>query len=109
MDNKAFTVRKGPQGGDCTGPYYITIIGKPTLKDCIEQVVSSKGEWGYIGIDDDQHSIFGDPKLSYSCGDISNDGITDEYLNRIVVAGSGSGGWSRSDFKFKLMETTHEN
>ena len=103
--NKAFSYTLGTCGGDCTSPYYITINGEPTLKDCIEQILSNPREWGYIEVEDgNRMSVFGKPNLEYKYGDIKRDDITEEHLNKTVVSGRGGGGWSRSDFIFKLKE-----
>ena len=103
--NKAFSYTLGASGGDCTSPYYIRINGEPILKDCIEQILSNPREWGYIGVDDGSWmSTFGKPNLEYRNGDITRDDVTEEYLNKIVVSGRGSGGWSLSNFIFKLKE-----
>lgn len=36
----------GPQGGDCTGPYYITPKKSFTVRDFVNAVIADTREWG---------------------------------------------------------------
>ena len=54
--------RSGPERGDCTAPYTVTLDKKYTVRTFIKEVLKSKDEWGYIGIENENgKSVFGDP------------------------------------------------
>lgn len=90
----------GASRSDDTFEYIITIRKPMTVGEFIKEWITKKqDEWGYFGIYDGK-TIFGKPKCEYSKGKIITDPIPDEYLNAEIDAVSGSGGWSRSDFKF---------
>ena len=106
--NKVFDYRCGPTGGDCTSPYYVTLFGKPTLKDCVDQVVSSVGEWGSISVTEESAPRKTIAEVDYRKGDITSGDICENLLNRIVIAGSGQGGWSMSCYTFVLKGENNE-
>lgn len=82
---------------------YGVIIQKPmTVGEFIKEWITTRpNEWGYFGIYDGR-TIFGNPQCEYSNGKIITDPIPDEYLNSEIDAVNGSGGWTRSDFIFKI-------
>lgn len=95
-------IKYGKDSSDATCEYIITISRPMTVGEFIEEWMAKKiDEWGYFGIYDGK-SIFGHPKCEYRCGKIVTEQIPDEYLNAEIEEVFGSGGWSRSDFIFKL-------
>lgn len=86
---------------------YDVIIQKPmTVGEFIREWMTERpGEWGYFGIYDGR-SVFGNPKCEYSDGKITTDPIPDEHLNAEIDSVNGSGGWTRSDFIFKIRRKT---
>ena len=91
----------GPQGSDCTGPYYITPKKSFTVRDFVNAVIADTREWGYIGIAAPR-TIFGSPNIKYEWGKLTTANFSDEILNKQVLELSGSGGWSRSDYILKI-------
>ena len=90
----------GPQGSDCTGPYYIIPKKSFTVRDFVNAVIADTREWGYIGIAVPR-AIFGNPNIEYKYGKLIAN-FPDEILNKQVLELSGSGGWSRSDYILKI-------
>ena len=90
----------GPQGGDCTGPYYITPKKSFTVRDFVNAVIVDTREWGYISIAAPR-TIFGNPNIEYKYGKLITN-FPDEILDKQVLELSGSGGWSRSDYILKI-------
>ena len=90
----------GPQGSDCTGPYYNTTKKSFTVRDFVNAVIADTREWGYIGIAAPR-AIFGNPNIEYKYGKLIAN-FPDEILNKQVLELSGSGGWSRSDYILKI-------
>lgn len=99
-----FTYTLGKQGGDYTGPYYITLKGTPTLKECIEQVLRKTGEWGTIEVIVGKDRGSGEFSMGYNRGDVHDDGIPMELYDEKVISACGSGGWTYSRFSFILEE-----
>ena len=94
---KAFSTTTLFVGSDCTGPYDVTLYGKPTVKDFLNQLLEERREWGYIRIynkKEKKKSYY----ISYSHGNVDNYDIPDSIMNAKIVMADGSGGWSRSDF-----------
>lgn len=92
-------------GSDCTGPYSVSISKPMTVREFINELLSTyPGEWGYIGIYK-YGTIFGDPYCEYWHGKLLYS-LPDEYLDRKIEQVDGSGGWSRSDFLLKVEGET---
>lgn len=102
--NDLYNIQYGPQGGDCTGPYYITLKRECTVGEFIENWISNKQEWGYFGIYDGKGTPFGNPQCEYRYGKIITDPLPEEILNKKIKHIHGHGGWTRSDFLFELKE-----
>lgn len=94
--NNLFRIDYGPQGGDATGPYYITLLKECTVREFINEWLKNKGEWGYFGIHDKAGHLCRD----YKYGEIVGDPLPDYILDSTIKRVNGSGGWSRSDFIF---------
>ena len=90
----------GPQGSECTGPYYITPKKSFTVRDFVNAVIADTREWGYIGIAAPR-VIFGNPNIEYKYGKLIAN-FPDAILNKQVLELSGSGGWGRSDYILKI-------
>lgn len=100
--NDLFDMRCGQAGGDCTGPYYITLKRECTVREFMEYWMQKQQEWGYFGIDDGLGTPFGNPQCEYRYGEIITSPFPEEILNAKIRHVSGSGGWTRSDFLFKI-------
>ena len=92
-------IEYGKPCGDCTNVYKITIPPEMTVREFIEEWLTKTSEWGYFGISA-PNTIFGDPLCEYAYGEIKGKPLPDEVLDKKIVKAIGSGGWSRSDFKF---------
>lgn len=90
--------------GDCTTEYIITIIDRPTLKECIDQVISNELTSGKVGVKDKRYYDYSDEVLRYFHGEIKENAILDESLDKIVISGFGSGGYGRDLFIFELED-----
>lgn len=87
---------------DQTFVYEVTIQKPMTVGEFIKEWMTTRlDEWGYFGIYDGK-TIFGNPQCGYLDGKITSDPIPDEYLNAEIDTVLGSGGWTRSDFMFKI-------
>lgn len=94
-------IKYGKSYGDATCEYLITYSDGMTVRDFITEWLQNEREWGYFGIYDGQ-SIFGNPRCEYSHGIIKGKPLPKQYLNKKIVKVTGSGGWTRSDFKFTV-------
>lgn len=95
-------IRKGREGGDCTAPYYVTIQKPTTVGEFIEEWMKDEREWGYFGICNKSEPFFGSPVCEYWHGKIKGEPLPKEILKSNIDEVMGCGGWSRSDFQFKL-------
>ena len=92
-------------GSDCTGPYRVSILAeKMTVREFIEDILTNhKSEWGTIGIYNKRDTISGYPYMEYSHGEEKSH-MPEEYLDKVILKATGSGGWSCSDFILHLVE-----
>lgn len=98
--NELFILTLGPQGGDCTVRYYITLLKECTVGDFINFWLENyKSEWGYIGIHK-KGVIFGDPYCEYRHGELVSSPLPKDILDKKIIKVFGYGGWSRSDIEF---------
>lgn len=96
------TIYYGSMGGDCTSRYYITLKKPMTVDEFInEWLTNEPNEWGSFGIDDGK-SILGNPRCEYKRGKIVGNSLPDEYLKKKIKEVFGGGGWSCSEFVFKV-------
>ena len=87
-----------PTAGDCTAGYEVTMDKTYYVKEFIDEVLSNKGEWGYIGIKKEGvPTFFGDPNCEYKWGRLLSN-LPEEYLDKEISIVSASGGWSRMDY-----------
>ena len=90
-------------GSDCTGPYFVSISKPMTVREFINELLSTyPKEWGYIGIYKPK-TFYGDPCCEYSHGKLLYS-LPDKCLDQKIEQVEGSGGWSRSDFLLKVEE-----
>ena len=89
----------------------VTFFGTPTLRDLVDWVLA-RGEWGYIGIDvPNKQSLFGDPHIEYKDDRIivgafgAGTTLLDPFMDHVVQEVKWSGGWSRSDYLVKVVQT----
>lgn len=94
--------KSGPERGDCTAPYSVTLDKEYTVRTFINEVLKNKKEWGYIGIEDD-NSIFGDPHCEYAQGRLVSK-MKKDVLDKPVISVKADGGWSRMDYLLKIKE-----
>lgn len=106
--NDLFDITYGPQGSDCTGPYYITLKRECTVREFIEYWLSHySNEWGYFGIavsssESLSDLIFGNPRCEYKWGKVITEPLPDAILDSKIKRVTGSGGWSNSDLLFYI-------
>lgn len=105
MDKFDMSISYGPEAGDCTRPYYITLKRKNiTVEEFIKFILSDpdwKHEWGYIDIFTKKRQMPFNPvhQLEYSKGEAKgNNFIPKKILESPIKQVYGSGGWTRSDF-----------
>ena len=90
-------------GSDCTGPYEVTISKPMTVREFIDELLTSyPDEWGYIGIYK-EGEWFGYPHCEYKWGKLLYS-LPEEYLDKQIEKVSGHGGWSNSDFILHLVK-----
>ena len=78
--------------------YEVTIDRKYTVKEFINEVISNKNEWGYIGIKRGRaFTILGDPSCEYKLGELLSN-LPEDYLDKEISFVYASGGWSRMDY-----------
>lgn len=102
---KMIKIEYGQEYSDCTCDYKVTISKPMTVGEFIAERLKDKREWGYFGIADGK-SVFGNPHCEYSNGKIVTSQLPQKYLDAEIEEVYGSGGWSRSDFKFVVAETS---
>lgn len=92
---------------DATCDYELLITKPCTLRQFVEEVISNKKEWGYIGIQPkNKETIFGDPCIEYENGLLLST-FPDELLDKqidIKAKHEASGGWSRMDYLVRLVD-----
>ena len=89
--------------GDETAGYEVTLDKRYTVEEFINEVVSKKQDWGYIGIKQEGvPTIFGSPKCEYKWGKLLSS-LPNEYLNKEISIVSASGGWSRMDYLITII------
>lgn len=93
------SIKQGKEYGDASAEYIVVFDKGMTVREFIKEwLTENPNEWGYFGIYDG-FSIFGNPSCEYSHG-ILKGGFPRKYLNLPIIDVYGSGGWSRSDFRF---------
>lgn len=113
MNKFDMIISYGPEAGDCTRPYYITLKRKDiTVEEFIKFILTDpdwKREWGYFDIFTNKKQMPFKPKyaLAYSKGETKgNSVIPNKILQSTIKQISGSGGWSRSDFDILIKGDT---
>jgi len=86
--------------GDETAGYSVELTKDYTVKEFVDEVVSDKKEWGYIGIES-KGSFFGDPNCEYKWGKLLTE-LPSEILPNKIKSVKASGGWSRMDYLLVL-------
>lgn len=95
-------IKYGRDFSDATYEYIVTFTPSMTVGEFIEEWMGkNSSEWGYFGIYDGK-SIFGEPKCEYRRGEIITESLPSDVLQSEILSVSGSGGWTRSDFKFVI-------
>ena len=97
--------QSGRMRGDCIAPFDVTLSRECTLRELIAAVLERTEEWGYIGIDSDEHFI-PYPSCSYRYGKVISNDLTDEELDSPIQSVSATGGWSNMDYFVKLCPAT---
>ena len=85
----------GPECGDCTCAYYITLTREMTVGEFIEKQLSDTREWGWFEIRNDTSKLC---CLGYTHGKLDEPTMKIPYYDKKIKKCSGSGGWTRSDF-----------
>lgn len=104
MNSDKIRINYGAFHGDETWDYIITYPEGMTVREFINEQLADKREWGYFGIYNHNQYWFekGNPSCQYRKGEIINEPLPDNVLDSVIKDVSGSGGWSRSDFKFVI-------
>lgn len=85
-----FVESRGPFGDACS--LYKVQVRKPmSVQDLIDYVLTEKGEWGYIDVN--EH------RLEYRYWTIVSDNLTDADKQTEIKDMFAYGGWSRMDYK----------
>lgn len=105
MNNDDISITYGPEAGDCTRPYYITLKRKDiTVDEFIKWVLKQTREWGYISIGG-KNPFKSDYSLEYKHGVAKGNGIIPKgILTSVISKASGSGGWTRSDYQLTIKK-----
>lgn len=108
MSTPAYSFQCLHENGDSTANYNVVIAQSCTLREFIDHIVKTRGEWGYIGIKEPE-SVFGDPCIEYKPGQIITpdwENLMYIYLDSAVTSASYHGGWSRGDWQFEVGGST---
>lgn len=105
MTDADISISYGPQGGDCTGPYYITLHRSDiTVDEFIKWVITQTREWGYISIGG-KHPFKPRYSFEYKHGIAKGDGVVPKKILASVISKvSGGGGWTRSDYHLEIKK-----
>ena len=92
----------GPERGDCTQPYKVSISKKPyTVREFIDDVMRQRPkDWGRIELYSKRPSSFDDRPISsveYRRGEMGGR-FSNNDQNREIKEISADGGWSRMDY-----------
>lgn len=92
----------GPERGDCTQPYKVSISKKPyTVREFIDDIMHQHPkDWGYIKLYSKRPSSFDDQPIlavEYRYGEMFGS-FSDNDQNREIEDISADGGWSRMDY-----------
>ncbi len=90
----------GPTSSDCTARYKVEPSEKCTVQELIDSIISTRGEWGTIGIKGDE-PWFSPCEISvkYKCGEILESNLSNEDLSKVVKSVEGHGGWTYMSYK----------
>lgn len=116
MNHNDILVTYGPEGGDCTRPYYIRLNRQDiTVQEFIDFILKeASGEWGTIDVRDvDKMTPDKKYTVEYSHGEIKSQVGDPDWLSATITKMRGQGGWSCSDFmltvKPAVLETEEPN
>lgn len=114
MKKDDITVTYGPEGGDCTRPYYIQLNRQDiTLQEFISFILKeAPGEWGTISVyqagDPDKLTYPKTYTVEYSHGEIKSQVGDPDWLSATITKMRGQGGWSCSDFMLTVKPAVPE-
>ncbi len=94
--------RISEERGDCTSAYNVILDKEYKVHDFIQEVLKQNG-WGYIGIYDENKSIFGSPNCSYR-NDKLLCNLPEKYMDEIIEDVTASGGGRRMDYIIKVRK-----
>ena len=86
--------------GDETAGYAVELTKEYTVQEFVNEVVSNKREWGYIGISCGR-ATFGNPNCEYKLGKLLSE-LPSEIMTKKIASAKASGGWSRMDYLLEL-------
>lgn len=89
------TESRGPFGDACS-LYNIKVLKPMSVLDLIDYVLTEKGEWGYIDVN--EH------RLEYRHGRIVSDNLNDAEKQTEIKDVFAYGGWSRMDYKINRAD-----
>ena len=99
MKHGVIDISYGRSGTDCSNEYLISFPKGMTVREFIEEQLKDTSEWGYFGV---KRLVYKPDALccSYKYGAIESKALPEEVLDSVIIEVTGSGGWSRSDFRF---------
>ena len=102
MKSDKIYITYGRTSSDETSEYIINYPKGMTVREFINEQLADEREWGFFGIYCADQLWFerGNPYCEYRHGKIITEPFSDDILDSVIKDVSGSGGWSRSDFKF---------
>lgn len=94
--------QSGPERGDCSAPYVITLNKSYTVREFIDEVLANRtDEWGTIGIRDNIPWSKGTPQCEYRKGRLITN-MPDEVMDKKIQNITADGGWSNMDYLITL-------
>lgn len=111
MKKDDILVTYGPEGGDCTRPYYIRLNRQDiTVQEFIDFILKeASGEWGTIDVRDvDKMTPDKKYTVEYSHGEIKSQVGDPDWLSATITKMRGQGGWSCSDFMLTVKPAVQE-
>ncbi|MCD8401441.1 hypothetical protein G1K52_11810 [Tenacibaculum finnmarkense] len=80
---------------DETAGYCVILSKDYTVGSFVEEVLTYKNEWGYIGVD--SGAIFGSPNCEFKNGVLIGN-LPNDIMCKKIISVRANGGWSRMDY-----------
>lgn len=93
-------IQDGEVHGDCTASYIVELDKDYTVQEFIQEILTRKEEWGYIGFSDGHTTVL-NPSCEFRYGKLLFT-LPDEIRNKKVVFARANGGWSNMDYQITM-------